>query len=258
MMIEKGWVAITHCPVCETVPTIGTFNYTPVTKIQVGEATIDCVTPVVWSKCSNCKLEFQSVRLDEESLNIYYSSDLYRILLNRDNQEFRDENARRFAKLVVAFLENTETTALRHLDFGCGQGQLLDEVPWMGVGIEISKNGRKWAEGLGVEVFGSLDEVEGKFDLITIIETLEHMPDPLGTLQSLYDLLLPGGRIMISVPWGGKHSGDKVQIGHLFSFRRDTLEFITEKVGFRGINVGEVNYSETGVALFYLGVKDAE
>lgn len=49
--------------------------------------------------------------------------------------------------------------------------------------------------------------VQEKFDLICLFDVLEHIPDDIGTLNKLKELLAPGGRIFITVPahpwlWG--------------------------------------------------------
>ena len=255
---EPGWEEVLVCPICEATPQHFMMWQTPVTKMRIGDAVVGLTTPIPWSECPNCEVEYQKVRLTRESLDYYYRSDQYRRLINQDNEEFRDENSLRYAKAVMEFLEEVGVTATRQLDYGSGTGALLRSVPWDGVGVEISENATKWSRERGVEVFGTLGEVEGTFDFITIIETLEHLPNPVATLEALMEYLEPGGHILIGVPWSGKHSGDKTQIGHLFSFALPSMMFLTEKVGIIGKAVSEMKYSETGVALFFLGVKDAE
>ncbi len=252
---ESGWELVSLCPVCSAEPTHFMMWQTPITKIRIGKAVVALRTPVTWSQCPNCELDFQKLRLNSETLYTYYQSDQYRRLINRDNEDFRDENSLKYAKVVVEFLDETKITATRHLDYGSGTGALLRTVPWDGVGVEISENATKWSRDRGVEVFHTLEEVEGTFDLVTIMETLEHLPNPVATLEALLEYLEPDGHILIGVPWGGKHSGDKTQIGHLFSFTLPSMMFLTKQVGIVGKAVSEIRYSETGVALFFLGVK---
>ncbi|SCB08486.1 Methyltransferase domain-containing protein [Bradyrhizobium shewense] len=52
-------------------------------------------------------------------------------------------------------------------------------------------------------IIGSVDEIIvqlKKYDLILLLDVLEHLPDPSATLQSLAKTLNPGGRVIISVP----------------------------------------------------------
>ncbi len=253
---EPGWELVETCPICAGVPVNFMVWETPITQTRIGEATVALRTPVVWSECPDCETLFQHRRLTPEALYEYYKSDQYRRLINRDDQEYRDENTLLYAKHVMHFLEEMKITATRQLDYGSGTGALLRIVPWEGVGVEISENASKWARDRGCEIYETLGEVEGKFDLITIMETLEHLSNPVATLRALLKCLEPDGHILIGVPWAGKHSSAQNQIGHLFAFNRRSMEVTARIAGIRGLVIAEVLYSETGVALFYLGVKD--
>jgi len=45
----------------------------------------------------------------------------------------------------------------------------------------------------------------GSFDIVLIVSVLEHLWDPLGTLQEIRRLLRPGGTCLVNVPsWRGK------------------------------------------------------
>ena len=252
---EPGWELVDACPICAGIPTRFMMYQTPITKIRIGEATIALRTPVTWSECPDCETKFQKLRLTPETLYEYYKSDQYRRLINRDDEEYRDENTLLYAKHVIHFLEEVKVTATRQLDYGSGTGALLRIIPWEGVGVEISENASKWARDRGCEIYETLGEVEGKFDLITVMETLEHLSNPVATLRGLLELLELDGHILIGVPWGGRHSGDRNQIGHLFAFNRRSMEVTARIAGIKGLSIAEVRYSETGVALFYLGVK---
>ena len=49
----------------------------------------------------------------------------------------------------------------------------------------------------GYDPFSSPTRPEGKFDLITCFEVIEHSPDPMGTLREMNSLLAPGGGILL-------------------------------------------------------------
>lgn len=46
----------------------------------------------------------------------------------------------------------------------------------------------------------------GSFDLITSMSVIEHIPDDLGAIRTMWDLLKPGGVLLISVPCAAKAS----------------------------------------------------
>lgn len=76
----------------------------------------------------------------------------------------------------------------------------------------------------------------GSFDCILSFETLEHVPDPEALLGEFERLLVPGGRILVSVPndWADE-SGEDPNPHHLHVYTWDTLHaqmsgrFIPEK-----------------------------
>lgn len=45
-----------------------------------------------------------------------------------------------------------------------------------------------------------LDKIDGRFDLISLHHSLEHIPDQLGTLLAVKDRLKPGGSCLIRIP----------------------------------------------------------
>jgi SAM-dependent methyltransferase len=120
---------------------------------------------------------------------------------------------------------------LQFLDVGCGNGRYLRMLEEMGArrerlwGVELSgdeiaklnDNGFHGHLGTIEEVAGSLPE--GSFDLIVLLQVLEHVPDPARVIELVSRLLAPGGVLIIETPntesldgsifrsqyWGGYH-----------------------------------------------------
>lgn len=103
--------------------------------------------------------------------------------------------------------------AIRHnyrtiLDLGCGSGFALDAAKRAGLetfGIELSRTAAAAAAQRGHTIFPVLlegmDPVwEGKFDLISLNQLLEHVPDPVGLIRQCIRFLSPRGAIAIAVP----------------------------------------------------------
>ena len=100
------------------------------------------------------------------------------------------------------------------LDFGCGDGRLLYELsrnfPGRLVGVDSSHRALALARSMNmgprgetqIEFCNSLDQVQGVFDVVTAIETLEHIPDEelLPVLTKLYEKLEENGCFILSVP----------------------------------------------------------
>jgi 2-polyprenyl-3-methyl-5-hydroxy-6-metoxy-1,4-benzoquinol methylase len=54
------------------------------------------------------------------------------------------------------------------------------------------------AVGIPIMTKAELHSKQGQFDLITMIEVIEHVPDPLTLLESVAMLLAPGGIIFLT------------------------------------------------------------
>ena len=102
---------------------------------------------------------------------------------------------------------------LRVLDVGCFRGDFLAVLP-DGVekfGIEPSQAAQRVAAARGIKVIGDALEsttVEGaKFDVIVMMDVLEHLPNPFAALKKLSRWLTPGGRMILTtgnsdaLPW---------------------------------------------------------
>lgn len=93
------------------------------------------------------------------------------------------------------------------LDVGCGDGQFLTLLAGAGYrcqGIEPSRLAAYAAQKSGARVQrGFYDEEAypaGTFDVITMIQVLEHMPAPRASLAAAWRHLRPGGLMIIEVP----------------------------------------------------------
>ncbi len=100
----------------------------------------------------------------------------------------------------------------RVLDIGCGDGgQLADLAPSLaeGVGIDPDPAAIERARSrhshprlrFEAKALGALARpCRGRFDLVLMIGSLEHMPDPREAIAHAADQLAPGGRMLIVMP----------------------------------------------------------
>lgn len=103
-------------------------------------------------------------------------------------------NAHKFSHLV-----QPNSTVL---DFGCGGGFLLATLNCQRrIGVEINPVARRHAQSLGVDCFAAAEDVpDGVADLIISDHALEHVPFPIGALNTLRQKLKPSGLLSICVP----------------------------------------------------------
>lgn len=95
----------------------------------------------------------------------------------------------------------------RALDVGCGNGAfltLLTRHGWDVYGVDASQAAASAAEARGVPVFvGEVQEAPltpQSFAYVCMSHSIEHVWDPLEALQTVYELVEPGGRLYVETP----------------------------------------------------------
>ena len=74
---------------------------------------------------------------------------------------------------------------------------------------------------------------EHEFDTVVCLNVLEHIKDDRGALERLYELLVPGGRLMLFVPADQKLFGTlDTQVGHHRRYSKESLEQVIRAAGF--------------------------
>ncbi|MBD1558321.1 bifunctional 2-polyprenyl-6-hydroxyphenol methylase/3-demethylubiquinol 3-O-methyltransferase UbiG [Vibrio sp. S9_S30] len=98
------------------------------------------------------------------------------------------------------------------LDVGCGGGILAESMAKEGAevtGLDMGKEPLEVARLHALETGTKLDYVQStvedhaaenpeRYDVVTCMEMLEHVPDPLSVIQSCAKLVKPGGKVFFS------------------------------------------------------------
>jgi 2-polyprenyl-3-methyl-5-hydroxy-6-metoxy-1,4-benzoquinol methylase len=109
---------------------------------------------------------------------------------------------------TYAFIKRHMPRPGRMLDLGCGDGTVLwlaREDGWDVKGVELFPELTKLVRdtlGLDVETsdISSYNGEEGRWDCVVLTHVLEHLPDPVGALIKIRNLLKPGGAGVLEFP----------------------------------------------------------
>lgn len=200
-------------------------------------------------KCKQCGLVFLNHCPTQWEINEEYSAEYHieRLLVQEPKTEKEIEqeinkNIGRVEEIVKRFGAKGKL-----LDIGCGTGffiACLKRYGWDVTGIDISD----WASGfarkkLRLNVFtGTVEHslFDKRFDVVTMYHILEHLPDPLGTLKKISEIIADDGFLVIKGPnlasfdriWHGSNWRGYSDKSHLYYFTPKTYQMMLEKAGF--------------------------
>jgi SAM-dependent methyltransferase len=161
-------------------------------------------------RCSACRTAFVHPTPSDEELTRFYNT----YHLGDDQGGTYDAVEARmqadFPAKVALVKSATGGNPGRVLDVGCGKGYFVKACRDAGIdaqGCDLSESGVAFArEKLGVPATAGLlrDLIPtlGQFDTATFWATIEHLPDPVGTLRDIHAVLKPGGRLLMDTGIG--------------------------------------------------------
>jgi 2-polyprenyl-3-methyl-5-hydroxy-6-metoxy-1,4-benzoquinol methylase len=102
-------------------------------------------------------------------------------------------------------LLSSETSASAILDIGAGNGDIGRELKQKNFAniyaIEVDQKSKEHISSFYKEIASDMDTVsQRKFDIILLLDVLEHVNNPAKFLEVAVSMLNPGGKILISLP----------------------------------------------------------
>lgn len=230
-------------------------------------------------RCRHCSLVFVGNPPDQNFLSQHYSFEAgyhEELKSNPASVKFHDAEARRNLARLSGYRQGGTL-----LDIGCSTGLFLAKAGaagWIVRGNEYSADSAAVARathGLDV-VSGALQAdsfAAGSFDVVTLWDVLEHVPDPQSTLRLAAALLKPGGLLVVKTPnvdglyprWSLKALpyagfwGHPEPPGHLFQFSARTLTSMVTAAGLYPLDISHaripLHYSFGSVSQWFRSLK---
>ena len=186
-------------------------------------------------RCSSCGLEFLYPQPDMETLDRIYNNDYYWSWWIKDNYEnVKKMKQATFSWILDKIMQYKKTGKL--LDIWCATWFFMDiaQQKWFEVyGVDISREAVKNAQSIFGEdkIFNaSIDDfsISTKFDVVIMTDLLEHVYDPLKTLQQVRNFLTPDGIVVILSPNSDSFSR-KIMQKYWMQFKLEHLYYFTDK-----------------------------
>lgn len=191
-LIHKPFVEKIKCPTCGSIKTKFWFIKNACTV----------------NRCQSCGLIF--IHPLPPSFNAVYAKDYFCGALRGHGYVNYDLEKKADNSTFTKYLTVIETYTKRKgklLDVGAATGAFVAcaiKRGWQAEGIEISDFAAAAARANGMPVAtGTLETVAfpaGSFDVITLLDVFEHVPDPTKTLKILHEALKINGLLVINTP----------------------------------------------------------
>lgn len=216
-------------------------------------------------RCKNCGLVQVNPQPDLDRVRPYYEAEYFNRRTDRGYDNYFSEKLKTqinsvynmnledlgFDELETSLGVRKKNVARipRSLDVGCAAGYFVEHMKnrgWDSTGVEISAEAAAFGiQELGLNIivddFLSCDRLEPEsFEMITLWASLEHMHSPMRVLGRAFELLKPGGRMVLSTcrygtiaMFRGKEWRYMNVPEHLYFFSRSGLKQAVRKIGFR-------------------------
>jgi 2-polyprenyl-3-methyl-5-hydroxy-6-metoxy-1,4-benzoquinol methylase len=113
----------------------------------------------------------------------------------------------RLYQLFRQCIPEPPTPGARLLDCGCGEGTFLARAQrdgWDAIGFDTDTEAVTLARQRGVPALvadaGRMPDLPGAFDVVTLWDVIEHIPDPARTVAALRSVLRSGGKVLTLTP----------------------------------------------------------
>ena len=157
-------------------------------------------------ECENCNVLYRHPIDSSDELKDFYQDgyDPGGLTTNLPNlkelselkQKGFKDTSKDFSSLILSFKALHIPLEARVLDFGANWGYLtyqLNNAGYNAVAFELSESRAIFGKHLGIDIYTSLDQIKGRFDVVYSSHVLEHIPTLNETIEKQMELLNPNG-----------------------------------------------------------------
>jgi len=200
-ILQAHFATVSECPLCSSRDGRELFK----------------LDSLLFCQCPNCSFRYMNPALTEEGMGLLYQNshvlseanpaleNYYEAEAGKQRGKTREDYLR-----VLEYAEGSfsQVNKRRLFEVGFGSGAFLIEARdrgWDVAGIDTSEE-NSWKierdEGISVDVgnFGSCTPSTNTYSVIALWDVIEHTTDPKAFVQKAYDMLVPGGLLMLATP----------------------------------------------------------
>ena len=218
-------------------------------------------------ECENCSFRFTADAPAQDKIGQYYKAEAYvshtsskKGFINTVYNWVRKRTLKKKEALIRKHNNQRHGTLL---DIGSGTGHFLKQCSdkkWKAIGLEPDEDARKTAKELNGMVLQSTEkffDLQQQFDTITMWHVLEHVHQLNEYFEKNYKLLKDEGHWFIAVPncnsWDAQHYKEHWAAydvpRHLYHFRKEDIDYLAKKHGFRIKEILPMKYDSYYVSL---------
>lgn len=243
----EEYIVIDSCPICSGVERRTSFKRGKFTGKECTSCGLIYITPRL--------KDVKEIYIDDKTSS---PSEYYRYAQQTDLKVFKER-----VKLIEKYagkLPGKDSI----IDIGCSTGNFLEAARiegWRNLyGIEPNEKAASECRKKGFEVTSSFldesipDAVNKRFSAAYLGDVIEHVPDPVKTIELASELLVPGGVLMIVTPNFRSIIARSLQVKpleHILYFNKSSLEFLLKKCNLEVQFTGTTTREHSFKALTY-------
>jgi 2-polyprenyl-3-methyl-5-hydroxy-6-metoxy-1,4-benzoquinol methylase len=236
-----------NCPICNT--TISSIDYLRPDGLTV-------------RRCRKCNTFFVAPAPSSQQISFFYSSydENHRRAVNISPEELAKTYQGISPMDDFRILELSSYISfkdLKVLDIGFGRARLLYCLKKLGAipyGVDIDEKAINFAKALDIQnvTQGTIADINRdiQYDLITMIDFIEHPLDPFYILNKASDLLAPNGLLLLWTPNGNTADNEdapilfRVDLEHMQYLTPESCQFLANQLKMRVIHLESIGFPD--------------